>query len=138
MQDSIAHIQLHWLDVPDRVLFKLAVRVHQCPKAAHHRICRSTASRSPVLTRGGICVPPTVTLAVPRFRLNTYYDRTSGVISCWRDGLELTPGFYQGSNDRAAQTVLKRICSRVTSASSAFLTIMRYRNPRTHSHYATQ
>jgi len=24
-------------------------------------ICRSTASRSPVLTRGGICVPPTVT-----------------------------------------------------------------------------
>ena len=29
--------------------------------AAHHRICRSTASRSPVLTRAGICVPPTVT-----------------------------------------------------------------------------
>ena len=28
--------------------------------AAHHRICRSTASRSPVLTRAGICVPPTV------------------------------------------------------------------------------
>ena len=30
--------------------------------AVHHRIeiCRSTASRSPVLTRGGICVPPTV------------------------------------------------------------------------------
>jgi len=28
--------------------------------AAHCRICRSTASRSPVLTCGGICVPPTV------------------------------------------------------------------------------
>jgi len=48
------HDQLHWLDVPGRVLFKLAVTVH-------HRICRSTASRSPVLTRAGIGVPPTVT-----------------------------------------------------------------------------
>ena len=28
---------------------------------ALRRICPSTASRSPVLTRGGICVPPTVT-----------------------------------------------------------------------------
>ena len=28
--------------------------------AAHHRTCRTTASRSPVLTLGGICVPPTV------------------------------------------------------------------------------
>ena len=58
---QILHDQLHWLDVPDRVLVKLAVTVHQCLTAAHHRICRSTASRSPVLTRAGICVPPTVT-----------------------------------------------------------------------------
>jgi len=28
--------------------------------AAHRRICRSTASRSPVLTGGDICVPPAV------------------------------------------------------------------------------
>jgi len=27
----------------------------------HRSICRSTASRSPVLTRAGVCVPPTVT-----------------------------------------------------------------------------
>jgi len=27
---QILHDQLHWLDVPDRVLFKLAVTVHQC------------------------------------------------------------------------------------------------------------
>ena len=55
---QILHDQLHWLDVPDRVLFKLAVTVHQCLNAAHHRrpICRSTASWSPVLTRGGIFV----------------------------------------------------------------------------------
>ena len=27
---QILHDQLHWLDIPDRVLFKLAVTVHQC------------------------------------------------------------------------------------------------------------
>jgi len=27
---QVLHDQLHWLDVPDRVLFKLAVTVHQC------------------------------------------------------------------------------------------------------------
>ena len=27
---QILHDQLHWLDVPDRVLIKLAVAVHQC------------------------------------------------------------------------------------------------------------
>ena len=26
--------------------------------------------------------------------------RPSGVLSCWFDGLELTPGFYSGSNER--------------------------------------
>ena len=57
---QILHIQLHWLDIPDRVLFVLAVTFTSVWTAAHHRICRSTASRSPVLTRGGICVPPTV------------------------------------------------------------------------------
>jgi len=55
---EILHDQLHWLDVPERVLFKLAVTIHQC---LNGRICRSTASRSPMLTRAGICVPPTVT-----------------------------------------------------------------------------
>ena len=59
---QILHDQLHGLDVPDRVLFKLAVTVHQCLNGrAPPYLSWSTASRSPVLTRGGICVPPTVT-----------------------------------------------------------------------------
>ena len=65
--------------------------------------------------------------------------RPSGVLSCWPDGLELTPGFYPESNEqhRLLGVYLERspTCSRVTSASSAlgFLTIMRYTNPRTHA-----
>jgi len=126
----ILHDQLHWLDVSDRVLFELAVTVHQSLNGCAPSICRSTASRSPVLTRGGISVPPTVTY-LP-YRVSGYL-RPSGVLSCWPDGLELTPGIQ-----RAAQTVLgvylKLTCSHVTSASSALgvLTILRYTNPRTH------
>jgi len=47
--------------------------------AEHHRICRSTASRSPVLTRAGICVPPTVTYLplVGRIVENHTFDDTS-------------------------------------------------------------
>jgi len=41
--------------------FILSVQRFLCTDRRAHRICRSTASRSPVLTRCGICVPPTVT-----------------------------------------------------------------------------
>ena len=69
--------------------------------AAHHRICRGTAPRSPVLTRVGIILRSANRhlLAVPRFRLNTY---GRGVLSCWPDGLELTPGILFG--DPASNT----------------------------------
>ena len=43
--------------------------------------------------------------------------RPSGVLSCSPDGLELTPGFYPGSNEQH----------------TLFLTTVRYANPRTHS-----
>ena len=61
---------------------------------------------------------PTCRTAFPAQHL-----RPLGILGCWPDGLELTPGFYPGSIQRAAQTVLcvylKHTCSRVTSASSA-------------------
>jgi len=81
---------------------------------------RSTASRSPVLTRGVICVPPTVAYsvlavgdstltAVGRSRLLARWPGTHSRIVSWIQ--------------QAAQTVLgvylKRTCLRVTSASSA-------------------
>ena len=106
---QILHNQLHWLDVPDQVLFKLAVTVHQCLNG-----------RAPPLTRGGICVPPTVTYLPYRVSRSTLIAvERSQLLARW-------PGthFWISSGiDRAAQTVLgiylKRTCSRVTSASSA-------------------
>ena len=69
---QILHDQLHWLDVPDRVLFKLAVTVHQClngrapPYLSEHCIPVSSAD-----TRRYLRSANRHLLAVPRFQLNT-------------------------------------------------------------------
>ena len=108
----------------------------------HHRICRSTASRSPLLTRAGICVPPTVTYLPYRVSGSTLTDvGRSQLLAQWPGTLfRILSGI-----SRAAQTVLgvyvKRTCSRNTSASSALgvLTIMHYTNyALTHSQKATR
>jgi len=67
---QILYDELHWLDVPDRVFFKVAVTVHRCLNG-----------RAP-LYLSDYCVPADTRrklrssnrqlLAVPRYRLNTY------------------------------------------------------------------
>jgi len=77
---QILHDQLHWLDVPDRVLFKLAVTVHRClngrapPYLSEHCVPVSSADtrRHPRSANRHL-------LAVPRFRLNTYGRRAFSV-----------------------------------------------------------
>ena len=77
---QILHDQLHWLDVPDRVLFKLAVTVHQClngrapPYLSEHCIPVSSAD-----TRRHLRSANRHLLAVPRFWLNTYGRRAFSV-----------------------------------------------------------
>ena len=78
---QILHDQLHWLDVPDRILFKLAVTVHQClngrapPYLSEHCILVSSAD-----TRRHLRSTNRHLLAVPRFRLNTYGRRAFSVV----------------------------------------------------------
>ena len=74
--------------------------------------------------------------AILHFRLNTY--RPSGILGCWPDGLELSPGILFGIQ-RAAQTVLGVYLNVLVHAILlhpvhwGFLAIMRYTNPHTHS-----
>ena len=78
---QILHDQLHWLDVPDMVLFKLAVTVHQClngrapPYLSEHGIPVSSAD-----TRRHLRSANRHLLAVPRFRLNTCGRRAFSVV----------------------------------------------------------
>ena len=79
-----------------------------------------TASRSPVLTRGGICVPPTVTYLPYRVSGSTLTAvRRSQLLARW-------PGTHSQNfiQDPTSSTdclgvYLKRTCSCVTSACSA-------------------
>ena len=77
---QMLHVQLHWLDVPDRVLLKLAVTVHQClngrapPYLSQHCIPISSAD-----TRRHLRSANRHLLAVPRFPLNTYDRRAFSV-----------------------------------------------------------
>ena len=97
---QILHDQLPWLDVPDRILFKLAVTVHQCLNGcgprylSEHCIPVSSADTRRHLrsaNRHLLCA------AFPAQHL-----RPSGVLSCWPDGLKLSLslGFYPGSNEQ--------------------------------------
>ena len=77
---QILHDQLHWLDASDRVLFKLAVTVHQClngrapPYLSEHCIPVSIADTCRHLRSANRHL-----LAVPRFQLNTYGRRAFSV-----------------------------------------------------------
>ena len=127
---------LHWLDVPDRVLFKLAVTVHQClngrapPCLSVHCIPVSNAD-----TRRHLRITNRHLLAVPRFWLNTYGCLAFSVAGpiAWNSlpDIILDPT----SSTDCLGVYLKCTCSRDTSASSALgvRTIMRYTNRRTHS-----
>ena len=96
---QILHDQLPWLDVPDRVLFELAVTVHKCPNGrappylSEHCIPVSSAD-----TRRHLRSANRHLLAVPRFRLNTYGRRAFSVARpmAWNS----LPDLYPGSNEQ--------------------------------------
>ena len=112
------HDQLHWLDVPDRVLFQLAVTLHQClngrapPYLSEHCIPVSSAN-----TRRHLRFAVTYLLCRVSGSTLTAVGR-SQLLARW-------PGTHSrilSGIQRASQTVLgvylKRTCSRVTGGGS--------------------
>jgi len=76
----ILHDELHWLDVPDRVFFKLAVTVHRCLNGcAPPYLSDYCVLAAGVDTRRHLRSANRQLLAVPRYRLNTYGCRASSV-----------------------------------------------------------
>ena len=73
----LLHTELHWLDVPERVLYKLALMVHRCLQdKAPHSICRTTVCQSLKLPVVSNCDLP---LVIPRYRLRTFGRRAFAV-----------------------------------------------------------
>jgi len=76
----ILHDELHWLDVPDRVIFKLAVTVHRCLNGrAPPYLSDYCVPVAGTVTRRHLRSTNRQLLAVPRYRLNTYGRRAFSV-----------------------------------------------------------
>ena len=87
---QILHDELHWLDVPDRVFFKLAVTVHRCLNGrAPPYLSDYCVPAAGVDTRQHLHSANRQLLAVPRYRLNTYGRRAFSVA-----GPTLSTGFH--------------------------------------------
>jgi len=83
----ILHHDLHWLDVTERIQFRVAATVYQCLRgmapAYLTELCTPvTASAS---RRGGLRSVTTSNLVAPRCRLSTYGTRAFSVAGpvCW-------------------------------------------------------
>ena len=83
---QILHDKLHWLDVPDRVFFTLAVTVHRCLNGrAPPYLSDYCVPAAGVDTRQHLRSANRQLLAIPRYRLNTYGCRAFSV-SCPQSG----------------------------------------------------
>ena len=97
---QILYDELHWLDVPDRVFFTLAVTVHRCLNG-----CAPPYLLDYCIPAAGVDIQQHLLsancqlLAVPRYRLNTY--------GCWAFSVagptvwnSLPTGFHPGPENQ--------------------------------------
>ena len=73
---QLLHDDLHWLDVPGRVAFKLIVTVHRClnGRAPNYQL-NNVIPVSAIVSRQRLRSAQQNTLVVPRYRLTTYGRR---------------------------------------------------------------
>ena len=117
---QILHDELHWLDVPDRMFFKLAVTVHRCLNGRAPSYlsdyCVPVASAD---TQRHLRSANRQLLAVPRYWLNTYGRRAFSVAgpTVWNS----LPDFirYPTVSADCFRRFLKTYCSLDTGAFSA-------------------
>jgi len=77
---QILRDELHWLDVPDRVFFKMAVPVYRCLNGcAPPYLSDYCISAAGVDTRQHLRFANLQLLALPRYRLNSYGRRAFSV-----------------------------------------------------------
>jgi len=73
---QLLHEELHWLDVPDRVAFKLIVTVHRCLNGrAPNYSSNHVIPVSAIVSRQRLRSAQQNTLVVPRYRLTIYGRR---------------------------------------------------------------
>jgi len=77
---SLLHDELHWLDVPERVTYKMGVMVYRCLHGQAHRyLADHLITSSDVASRLRLRSANQHQLIVPRCRLNTYGRRAFSI-----------------------------------------------------------
>ena len=96
---TLQYDKLHWLDVPERVTFKLGLMTYQCLHGHWTSTSVSCRSHHPS-HRSRISTSTTFYQSTPAHctTLSTQHVQPSGFSSCWSDGLELTAKWTQASN----------------------------------------
>jgi len=92
----LLHSELHWLDIPERVTYKLGVIMFGCRSSSAGRAPQYLMDYclpvSDVASRQHLRSASRRLLVVPRHRLSTYGRGPPGFCRRWPDGLELFPG----------------------------------------------
>ena len=95
---QILHEELHWLDVPDRVIFKLAVTVHRCLNGRAPPYLSDYCAPVASADRRHLRFHQLSTACSTS--LSAQHLRPSGLFSCRTHSLELTPEFHLGPDHR--------------------------------------
>jgi len=132
---SLLHDELHWLDVPERVSYKIGVMVYRCLHGQPPRyLADHLITSSNVASRLRLRSANRHQLIVPRCRLNTYtaVGRFRSLVR--RSGTRcLTISEIRRVVLTVLSSFLRQSClvfTNVTSALEVFLNVMRYINPR--------
>jgi len=77
---QLLHDELHWLNIPNCVAFKLIITVHRCLNGhAPNCLSNHVIPVSAIVSRQCLRSAQQNTLVVPRYRLTTYGRRTFSV-----------------------------------------------------------
>ena len=77
---SFMHTELHWLDVPERVQYKLGVLMYRCQQSQAPRYLTDHCTPvSDTVFRQRLCSASSHQVSVPRYRLSTYGRRAFSV-----------------------------------------------------------
>jgi len=122
------HGELHWLDVPERIIYKLAIMVYRCLHGQAPRyLADHLTPASDVASRLCLHSANWQQLLVPRCRLDTYGRRAFFIAGpmVWNS----LPDELMATR-RVVQTVLNSSLTNVTGTLEVSLNDMRYINSR--------
>ena len=84
---QLLHVELHWLDVPERVKYKLSMITRWCLNGTAPQYLAAHCLCNWIKATSAFCCQSSAGCAI----ISTEFLRTSGLLCCWSDDVELSP-----------------------------------------------